>query len=401
MRVEPNIYPSRPFRPRLHATLPEDWTKSSLLTLVSGIAHLIGLNATDVMVLRRIAQKTRAPDYADPTRSPVCFERQIDMAASIGLSAEQWRRVERKLERLSLIARETAANGYRGRVSGSIGPRELRGAVARAADRRGSTTCRRSRLAQVEMSERLALCPAGDQQGAPRDPAARVRSRRSPGPEPPSPRSARPGSRRAATVRSRSPRRISTLSRALVEKLKRIIPLSSKMTGAAVTNDRCHKQTTTETSSESCRLPDGPKEGREKKHGASDAGVNDEFMACLTVAKLRDLATDDLRLYIDHAPGAGGGGSGTATLSDIDWAVLRRLRDLGINPSAFEEAVEAMGWLRAMLAVMVIDRNRAHPTKPILSCGGALRAFTRRHRQGALDLRASIFGIWGREGQVQ
>ncbi len=81
--------------------------------------------------------------------------------------------------------------------------------------------------------------------------------------------------------------------------------------------------------------------------------------------------------------------------------MLQRLRDLGINPSAFEEAMEAMGWLRAMLAVMVIDRNRAHPTKPILSCGGALRAFTRRHRQGVLDLRASIFGIWGREGRMQ
>ena len=61
----------------------------------------------------------------------------------------------------------------------------------------------------------------------------------------------------------------------------------------------------------------------------------------------------------------------------------------------------AMGWLRAMLAVIVIDRNRAHPTTPIQNCGGALRAFTRRHRQGELDLRASIFGIWGREGRMQ
>ncbi len=88
--------------------------------------------------------------------------------------------------------------------------------------------------------------------------------------------------------------------------------------------------------------------------------------------KLLDLVSSDMRLYVDHAPGGGG----TPSISDIDWAVLQRLRDLGINPSAYEEAVEAMGWLRAMLSVMIIDRNRDHPTKPIRNCGGALRALS-------------------------
>ena len=157
MRVEPNVYPSRPFRPRPHATLPEGWTKSGLLTLVSGIAHRIGLNATDLVVLRRIAQKTRAPDYADLTRSPICFERQIDMAASIGLSSAQWRKIEHKLECLGLIARETAANGYRGRVSGSLGLESCAGLsleplIARL-DELQAIEAR-----AVETAERLALC---------------------------------------------------------------------------------------------------------------------------------------------------------------------------------------------------------------------------------------------------
>ena len=157
MRLELKAYATRPFRPRPHATLPEEWTKSSLLTLVFGIAHLIGLNATDLMVLRRIAQKTRAPDYADPTRSPICFERQIDMASSIGLSAEQWRRIERKLERLRLVARETAANGHRGRISGSFGLESCAGLsleplIARL-DELLAVEAR-----HVEASERLALC---------------------------------------------------------------------------------------------------------------------------------------------------------------------------------------------------------------------------------------------------
>ncbi len=393
MRVESQPHAPQAFRPRPHATLPEGWTKNSLLTLVFGIAHRIGLNATDLMVLRRIAQKTRAPDYADPTRSPICFERQIDMAASIGLSTEQWRRVERKLERLRLIVRETAANGHRGRVSGSIGLESCAGLSLEP------LVARLDELVdieawQLEATERLALCRLEISKA--RREIRRLES------------DLGDHSVVALLTEARtawlSPRGYTTLERAeahlrelesLVERLKETDRLSSNMTGAAVANDRCHKQNTTETLSESCRTPHGAKSGEEKRE-ASDAGVNDEFMPHLTIASLRDLASADLRLYIDHAPGEGG----SPTLSNIDWAVLQRLRDLGINPSAFEQAVETMGWLRAMLSVIVIDRNRAHPTKPIRNPGGALRAFTKRYLRGDLDLRASIFGIWGRDGRV-
>ena len=395
MRIETDSYPARPFRSRPHAALPEEWTKSSLLTLVCGVAHLIGLNATDAMVLRRIALKTRAPDYADPTRSPVCFERQIDMAASVGLSAPQWRRVEQKLERLGLIARETAANGHRGRVSGSLGLESCAGLsleplIARldgllATQAHHAEATERLAMVRLEISKaRRELRRLGEDLGD--HPLT--------------------GTLTEARAGWAAPRAYATLDlaeahlralEALVERCKGINPLSSRMIGAAIIDERCHKQYTTETSSESCRIPNGPEKISEKKAEPFDAGVNDEFMACLTVDRLRDLASEDMRLYVDHAPNRGE----TPTLSDIDWAVLQRLRELGINPSAFEEAMEAMGWLRAMLAVIVIDRNRAHPTRPILNCGGALRAFTRRHQQGALDLRASIFGIWGREGRMQ
>ncbi|WP_299821411.1 helix-turn-helix domain-containing protein [uncultured Jannaschia sp.] len=396
MRAETTPHPPQPFRPRAHATLPENSTKSSLLKLVSAVAHLIGLNATDLRVLARIAQKTRALDYADPARSPVCFERQIDMAASIGLSPEQWRRIERKLERLGLIARETAANGHRGRVSGSIGLESCAGLsleplIARLDELR-ATEAR-----HVEEGERLATVRLEISK-------TRRKLKRFETDLGDHPLVAQLASERAAWV---SPRSFPNLASAeahhralegLVDKVRKTMSLPSQVTGAAVTDDRCHIQSRSKTLSESCRISDGSDEGRKKRRGASDADVNERFIVCLTVAKLRYLASDDLRFYIDGAPGGGRGAA--PTLSDIEWAMLRRLRDLDIHPSAFKEAVEAMGWLRAMLAVMVIDRNREHPTRPIQSCGGALRAFTRRHLQGALDLRASISGIWGREGRV-
>ncbi len=394
MRLQTFANPSQPFRPRLHATLPQDWTKSSLLKLVCGIAHQIGLNATDVIVLQRLAQKTRAPDYADPTRSPVCFERQIDMAASIGLSAEQWRRVERKLERLQLIARETAANGYRGRVSGSLGLESCAGlSLEPLIVRLGDLLAIEAR--QTEMTERFALCRLEISK-------ARREIKRLEGNLGDHPFGATLADERLLWL---SPRSYSTLKRAgahlegleaTVDRMKEIIGSTIRMTGAAVTDDRCHKQITSETLSVSCRVPDGPEGRTDGKQPTPDAGVNDEFVDCLAVAELRDLASENMRLYIDHAPSEGG----PRTVSDIDWAVLQRIRDLGIDPPAFEDAVEAMGWLRAMLSVIVIDRNRHHPTKPIRNCGSALRAFTKRYARGELNLRASIFGIWGRDGRM-
>ena len=394
MRVESQTYALRSFRPRTHEALPDGWTKSSLLTLVFGIAHQIGLNATDLMVLRRIAQKTRAPDYQDPERSPICFERQIDMAASIGLSTEQWRRVERKLERLRLIARATAANGHRGRVSGSRGLESCAGLSLEPLIARLEELLE-IEARQIEASERLALFrleiskarreirrledSLGD-----RSPATMLAEARAIWLSP-----------RSYTTPMRAEAHL-TILEVLVEKLREMVRLSSDMTGASVADDRCHKHNTTETLLKSCSAPNGAKSDEEKKGEAFDAGINAEFMSQLTIARLRDLASTDLRSYIDDAPGK----SGSPSLSDIDWAVLRYIRDLGINPSAFEEAMETMGWLRAMLSVIVIDRNRTHPIRPILNPGGALRAFTKRYLRGELDLRASIFGIWGREGRM-
>ena len=80
----------RAFIPRACAALSAPWTKTSLLNLVDEVGPHMGLNTTDLAVLRRIAKKTPAASYGSPTESPICYERQIDMAASLGLSAVQF-----------------------------------------------------------------------------------------------------------------------------------------------------------------------------------------------------------------------------------------------------------------------------------------------------------------------
>ena len=70
---------------------------------------------------------------------------------------------------------------------------------------------------------------------------------------------------------------------------------------------------------------------------------------------------------------------------------------LGINLSAWDEAVRVMGGALAALVVAVIDRNRFHPTHPVHSPGGLLRDLTQRFTAGTLHLDRSIYAIRANE----
>ena len=108
---------------------------------------------------------------------------------------------------------------------------------------------------------------------------------------------------------------------------------------------------------------------------------------------LCDLGSDELRLYANgmERPGA------PITLRAVERAALLRRRELGITPGAWEEAEASLGWIDALVALVVVDRNRAHPTAPVRNPGGLLRDLARRRRAGVLDLSASVVAIWRRE----
>ena len=113
----------------------------------------------------------------------------------------------------------------------------------------------------------------------------------------------------------------------------------------------------------------------------------------LSPGMLREMACEEMRLYIDHM-----GTPGRApTLRDVEHAALMRRRELGITPRAWEEIEAALGWLDALVALVVVDRNRTHPRTPVRNPGGLLRDLARRRQTGTLDLAASVMGVWRRE----
>ena len=114
--------------------------------------------------------------------------------------------------------------------------------------------------------------------------------------------------------------------------------------------------------------------------------------ARLTPALLRELGSEEMRLYVDHLDPH----RGPPTLRDVERAALMRRREFGLSPALWEEIEAAMGWLDALVALVVVDANRAHPTAPVRNPAGLLRDLARRRRAGALDLGASVMGLWRR-----
>ena len=87
---------------------------------------------------------------------------------------------------------------------------------------------------------------------------------------------------------------------------------------------------------------------------------------------------------------------------DISWPILIELANhlapgLGVSPYAWNKAIRLLGPSEAALALLVLDRNRDHPARPVMSVGGALVGMTRRAEQGDFNLAPSIYGIMSRK----
>ena len=130
-------------------------------------------------------------------------------------------------------------------------------------------------------------------------------------------------------------------------------------------------------------------QGLENKRDTSRSAHNSEFMKKLSPQRLFWLSSEEMRFYISHhqdqraAPSA----------MDFIQASIDRLGELGINRSAYFAAQEQMGDMATALCILIIDRNRFHPETPIRNPGGVLRAMTKRHAAGVLNIVGSLIGL--------
>lgn len=388
--------------------LPEGLSLGGLIELIERIGRRCGLGAPREKALIRMIRSTASRDWTEADHDPVCYRRQTDLAKELGITERAMRAHEAALERLGFLRIETGANGRRSGRELTGGKRlglNFRPLIERIGDllaidaqirddaERRIDLCLECSAAKRDVKQALDRLTAVDPDcGA----IAELRDRYASWPQ----RYA--GLRNIDAVAAHLAEIESVLSDALD------LLSCRKETSGVAESGIPPIQNTNLNISESCsgssavtwpsRLrddsksftpgPDGPDECREKIIGARGEDDNPNDISWLTPDLVRDMAGPDFRYWLDSITDGG-----EMTERALRSAAIGLRGDLGISPSAWEEAMEVFGSLRASLVVMVIDANRQRPIGPIHSPGGALRAFTRLQRAGQFNLPGSLMGV--------
>ena len=393
----------------------EDW-----LRLVEVIAPRLGLGDKALRALRIIVTACRWADFAGEGPGPICFRKQQVMANGIGVTPGYFRKLEARLEAAGLIERRTCENGHRGRL-GLGGPVAglslvpmLAGlsrwrAIERAMMEEAAALAEGRALIRIERrAARHAV--GGLAEGHP------LRARYD----------ALRGERFPEARRYEDPTAIAAHLAELAALIETARAAQDHLdrSGAPRLGERRHTEDPIDLQTELCSGAPGDERGAptEPEHpagtlepgreadGAGDDEVRDTqrrvepetvppsrlppaLLRKLTPAALRELGSEELQLYVDHLDPH----RGPVTLRDVERAALMRRRELKITPEAWNEVEATLGWLDALVALIVIDRNRTHPKTPVRNPGGLLRDLARRRMAGTLDLGATVMGVWRRD----
>lgn len=405
-----------PPKPNVPQKLPS--MRAKIVASVKAALRACGACGTVVNVYDLIADYTDSRDWTDDG-TPICFREQSEMAAELGISERQFRRVEAWLEQFGAIERATADNGYRGRRRGENGRGVFAGLSLRPSlvnsalfadlyeEARSRQDHRTRRRLEIRILRNRLMTLLSTMPSETRSPW----ERRFDEVESQLPLTARPHADPAALEGLHCS--MSDLLNALIAELKagdnrnnhapEDHDFPPKMSGAPDIHGRCHIQYTTEpdvicNADAKSRRPAGkpaddiysvrPDEaGRnclENKHEAADVPIKPEIARLLTPQRLFAMASEDLSHYLD-------------AYSDPIEAMQAYLAACGVNRSAWNDAVAAMGADIAFISALVLDRNREHPSRPVMNLAGALRGLTAAARAGKLNLTRSIIGLWKRE----
>lgn len=391
-------------------SLPHGYQRSDVIRILNQIAPALGLNGGVLRTLMNMIHTTRPQDWVDGKTGPWCFREQTKIADAVGQTSRTIRNHEAALVARGLVAKTVGGDGSRGRFGKgaaalgiSFEPLVRRfgefAALASAMEERSMAReiARRSLSAgRRELNRLIALAAEREYCSQP------VLD--------------------ALSLRDSLPRRYDDIeTEALEAHIKAVdkavaslqkTPLGRQnFSGAPEKNDRPHIQATTDTQvscnglanleRSACEQDEDISEPSpsaeavvclENKCGADQAARNKKITESFSQKQLYAMATPAMQLYLDVRQ------SDPAKLCQHDFvqAAIAMLRELGIHPTAWDDAVETMGDFAAALCVLVVDANMTHPVKPIRSPGATLRAFARLASKGKLNLFGSLMGLKSR-----
>lgn len=368
--------------------LPGTLKRGDVEGLLVDLRSALGLSPARLDVLLAMIRRTRPSDWTDTGADAVCYVQQQQLAMDLGKSARALRYDEAALVRIGLICRETIGNGRRcapavsspEKYGLSFSPLirqvshllELRELVQREA-----ATLRALRLSCLALRQQFRLVLSQIREAAPDSPEVLT----------------------LELTRTRWPSRMDgrwtaealEAHRAEVaeslQEANEFLAQCMNLSGEPATDFRSQLQDTTERPPESCSCPEGEHAERLRKRNLTSFRTAEASF--LKPSQIYAIASDEMRFWLDCLR------KDRREFDQTDFieAAARRVPELGINDSAWEEAVNQMGPMRAALSILIVDANREHPATPVRSPGGLLRTFTRFHRAGRLNLNGSLIGL--------
>jgi replication initiation protein RepC len=396
-------------------SLPSGLQRGDIERMLTVLSADLGLSGARLRALLVMMQATRPSDWTAPDRDAVCYMRQQQIAARLGITPRALRAHEVALETAGLIARQFGADGSRGRFAGgalvqgiSFAPLITRAAkLLRRHEARLADECRAQVLRRQLSASKRALTRS----------IGRLLELK---PDHP----ALPGLLDALRA---APRRYEGLDVAALTQAfdpldaaarAALATLDLQLKTSAVTEEtfRPHIQEPTEDNSELCSSKEAQETCRTGEPmvpakaenaespggshtccGGAEGSLPRNALTLFDPGQLYRMASEDFRLYLDATH------SETCSLSTHDFvqASIALLPALGCNLRLWDQITEELGDIGAALAVLVIDANRTHPHCPIRSVGAALRAFSRLAQAGQLNLAGSLIGLYRRRQAEQ
>lgn len=385
--------------------LPEGVNFHKAIRTISAGLRIVGCPPAAAAAFRDLAEYTNPDAWTNDSAVPMNWRRQGVMAASMGITARRLWQIERTLEQYKVIERATPANGYRGHRQLEDGSGCSCGLSFAPAIR----SYKFFRSIQVEEEQRAAAIEAsrGDLRRAVGQLRRGIQTLRNLAPDHELIDEAETfrGSLPATGCRSREVARFASAAaetRAFNERLETAISACSEAFHVEETTHACQKDSTcyiqiqpkrepvivahrapTQNINTTADHPHSPQPSAQPAHPSPQVNLSD--------SAIFSLMTDDLQMLVNIQP------TDLSARERLFAASEKHCAALGIHHSAWQEALDVMGAELAVLALIILDRNRFHPDHPVKSPGGALRALTRRAIAGEMHLDRAIWAIWARE----
>ncbi len=401
------------------AALPEGVRRDHLIELIEKLRHELRLSPTSILYLRTIAKKTAHADWYNPScDGPRCYVKQCDLAAEVNITRRSANRIENRLEALGLIKIVRAENHHRSGSSAIIGVTgiyltpmisllsDLQAMVDEKERRyielkteRARTSCAKAALRRM-LNENNDIIPFELLEQA----WAFINTL-------PSRISQLTSTVELREISLRVQKMVSTLTRHLANRLgtnsgefasiaAQMRENESHADDACVTlhthnthNDK--KVISNAENDENTSFPidqvhtDAPPNSNANQKTSKSLEASSKT-SDISVEMAYSAATEEFQYYVDSSH------SGQPTAESIKFAADMRRRELLVNDHAWNIAGDIMGYPRRAIALLILDRNRSHPTRPVRSPGGALLGMVRKAKTSDLHLAKSLMGILNR-----